>query len=280
MDRYNVRPGLLVGLSTRIRGGVSYVRTDQGTEREGAAECRQWETIQTTTDLDEHERAKQARNAGRTAVARVCIQTPFGLVCPVDREADLLRAIDGAGVAVREFNATAQYSRVELFAIVGRIAQNDSEAARAIIGDVQQAVADMRAGLERFDPAKIRDAADRARQIGRMLDDRQGEKVTAAVKAARKAAGEIAKRVSDGAETAAAFQLKADLEPLDALRFAFLDIDDTPTPAPVPGPEPEPSTGPTGFEELPPEPEPAPAPDVDVQRFAELEIEEGVADAV
>lgn len=277
MDRYNVRPGLLVALSTQIKGGVSYVRNDKGTEREGAAECRQWETIQTTTDKEEHERAKQARNAGRSAVARVCVQTPFGLVCPVDREADLQRAIDDAGASVREFNQTAQYSRVELFAIVGRIAANDAEAARAILGDVREALDGMRAGIKDLDPDAVREAASRARQIGRMLDDAQGERVTEAVNAARRAAREIAKAVEDGAANVAEFKLGTNTEPLDSLRFAFLDVDE-PTTVKVAGDGAETSGELTGFEEFP-EPEPE-APAVVVQRFAGLEVQEeqGVTD--
>ena len=277
MDRYNVRPGLLVALKTHLKGGVSYQTTDMGRTENGETVCTRWETEKTVTDAAELERATVARNRASSLIRGACIPTPFGLVCPTDREAALLSACDRARAAVADHNATANYTRAEVFVIIGRIAANDGDAARAILGDVRDALELMRAGIRDMDPDAIRDAASRARSIGRMLDETQGDRVTEAIKAARKAAREIAKATEDGAANVEAFRLKTNTEPLDALRFAFLDIDD---PAAVKPAGDGPADAPTGFETFPdPEPE---APAVDVQRFAGLEVEteEVPADAV
>jgi hypothetical protein len=106
----------------------------------------------------------------------------------------------------------------------------------------------MRAGIKDVDPRAIREAASRARKLGAMLDESQGEKVGKAVEAARKAASIIVRRIEKEGATADVVLRELDGKAIDAARFAFLDLEDGPGIA-VPG-----------------------LPSVDVQRVAGLEV--------
>src|SRR5512143_3621595 len=84
-----LRPGYLVALSVRVAGGVEYRRRAlpvDGTVRapEGAAVAH-WETVRIIQDPDEYERAGDTRGAAYRTVARTCVQTDFGLLCPSDK---------------------------------------------------------------------------------------------------------------------------------------------------------------------------------------------------
>lgn len=230
-----LKPGLLIALSVRVNGGVQYRRNEIEPERadgEGGRVAK-WETEKYIANAEEYERATQARSKARSLVSSVCAHSAFGMLCPQDREAQLREAVDEARRVAAAFNATAAGSRVEVFVLVGRIAQTDEEAARALGAEVRDLLTAMAEGVKAADPEQIREAATKAKQLGAMLSEGVAGKVTAAVDEARKAAREIVRRIETKGEESAKVVAELKLRALEEARFAFLDLDEAPQAAPA-----------------------------------------------
>jgi hypothetical protein len=245
-----LRPGILVSLKTTLRGGVSYSRVDLDAEKPEGRAVERWETTKIVDDPAEHKRATKARSAAGAKVRSVCAPTAFGLLCPEGDEAKLNAAIEEARAIVSAHNADARSTHVDVFVLKGRIASTDDEAARAIASDVRDLLDTMQAGIKAGDVAKIREAANKATQLGRILDPAQEEKMSQAIQTARSAARAIVKRVQKDGEDAALVIQELSTAAIERARFAFLDLDEAPAP----------------------EGEAMPA--VNVQRFAELDTDE------
>jgi hypothetical protein len=251
-----IRPGLLVALSSTVSGGVQYKRVDLDAPADGVAgdaigetrrEVTRWETTRVIEDPAEHDRAVKARGKACKEIRDICSDTNFGLLCPVDREADLDAAIKRAYALADEHNALAKCTRVAIYTIKGRIASTDEEAARAIGSEVTALLDAMSRGIEQMDVKAIREAATRAADMSAMLGDEQIARVSDAVEQARKAARTIVKRIEKKGENAASVLQDIQRGAIEKARFAFLDLD---TPAVE-----------------------AQAPVENVQRFAELDCE-------
>lgn len=244
-----IRPGLLVALKSMVTGGVQYKRVDldaTGSAGEGS-EVTRWETTRVIDDPAEHERAVKARGKAIGEIRGVCASTTFGLLCPADRETELDAAIARARLVADEHNASANCTRVQIYALKGRIASTDEEAARAIGQEVTSLLGAMSAGVEKLDVKAIREAATRAAEMGAMLGDEQVAAISDAVEQARKAARTIVKRIEKGGEEAATVLQDIQRGAIEKARFAFLDYDA-------------------------PSPEEASIPVTNVQRFADLDI--------
>src|SRR5574341_2098984 len=113
MKATTIKPGFLVSLHTATRGGVRYQRVDLEEEKvevpadetwvssgDGelviVQEKKRWETTRVVEDAAEHEMAGKVRSKARGFICSVCVNTPFGLLCPADREQELDAAIDKA----------------------------------------------------------------------------------------------------------------------------------------------------------------------------------------
>ena len=222
-----LRPGLLVSLKTSIRGGVNYHRTeiepDHSTE-DGARRAR-WDTVRDIPDAAEFERATQARGKARALVSSVCCASSFGMLCPSARAADLDEAVAEARKVAEEHNATARLTRLDVFVLVGRIAQDDAEAVRAVTSEVRELLDAMQEGIKAANPEAIREAANKARNLGSMLNEDVSGKVADAIAQARSAARELVKRVGKAGESAADVVKEINVEKISGARFAFLDLD-------------------------------------------------------
>lgn len=223
-----IKPGLLVSLHTSIRGAVNYERRTLEAEHvaDDGAQRAKWETLREIPDPAEFQRATLARSAARGAIAKNCIASAFGLLCPTSREAELEAAILEARAIAARFNAAATRARLDVFVLVGRIAQDDVEATRAIGAEVRELMEDMQRGISSADPEQIREAASKARAIGQMLAPDVGAKVSLAITQAREAARAIVQRVQKSGEAAAVVVAELQTEKIAAARFAFLDMDD------------------------------------------------------
>lgn len=229
-----LKPGLLVALNTTVRGGVKYSRTDLQADHvddSSGARIAEWQTLRQIADPQEYERAIQVRGKCRTAILRPCSATSFGAMCPTANEFDLRRGIEEAQTLASEFNRTASLCKVEVFVIVGRVAQDDAEAARAVSAEVRALMDDMQAGIKAANPEAIREAANKAKEIAAMLSDDVQGKVSEAIDQARKAARAIVKRVQKDGEAAADVIRDCSVAKIDAARFAVLDL--TPQDAPT-----------------------------------------------
>lgn len=265
-----LKPGLLVNLKTQVSGGVHYQRDDVKQEIEGKTEINQWMTLRTIDDVAEHKAATEARSAATGEIRKVCIATSFGLLCPLSNAADLEDAINKAQAIVTKHNERANYTRVKIYVLRGQIADSDEQAQRAVAAEVAELLEQMKKGIESVSPETIRDAANRATRLGRMLDARQSETVNEAVAAARKAARSIVKRIEKAGEDAKIVLAEINSTPINAARFAFLDMADEnwkDTPADA-------STQTTTTTEE------AMAPQANVQRFAELDFDERIKESV
>lgn len=233
-----LQPGILVGLKSEVRGGVRYYTEEiQGEEKAATiadvgavlpsedARAIARKSVVVTADADEHERATAARNAARARIAKICTLTPFGLLCPRAREGDLDQAIGEAEAAVREFNRTAIYTHVDVFAIKGYIADNDEKAARGIASEIASLMESMRAGVEARDPEVIRSACRKAQALQSMIDEQAGERVSVALAAARSSAREIAKTIREKGHANAIMVTDGNKRILDELRASFTVLD-------------------------------------------------------
>lgn len=221
-----IRPGLLVSLKTSIHGGVSYDRRDLGEgDMNDGAHVSRWETTKTITDPVEFERATKTRNEARRSIARVCVDSGFGLLCPAPKEEELSEAISAARAQADAFNGSATTCHIEINVLAGRVASDDVEAARAIGSEVRELIDAMKLGVAMADPKAIRDAANKAKSLGAMLTKESEEKVSSAIAEAREAARAIVKRVEKGGETAAKVIDECSVKALDEARFAFLDME-------------------------------------------------------
>jgi hypothetical protein len=228
-----LRPGLLVSLKTSLTGNVEYrTRTIDAERRtaDGALQAR-WETERTVIDPTEHEAGKKARGAARTAISRVCSTSAFGLLCPEANADALETAIAEARAIADAFNASATLTRLTVYAITGRIAADDVEAARAINSEVRELLETMRQGVADMDPEAIREAANKARGLGQMLQPEAEARLRLAIEAARGAARQITK----AGDTAALVVDKLAMRKIAESRTAFLDMDEAgEVAAPVP----------------------------------------------
>lgn len=228
MKQSTLKPGLLVSLKTTVRGGVTYTRREiepDHTTPEGAR-IAQWETRRDIPDAVDFEMATKARSKARSAVTAVCCASSFGLLCPVAEESKLDAAVAEARRIAGEHNKSATKTRVEVFVLVGRVADSDVEAARAIGAEIRELLEAMQAGIKAADPEAIREAANKARGLGSMLSADVAGQVSAAIVEARSAAREIVKRVQNGAEEAAQVVQDLSVRKIEAARFSFLDLDE------------------------------------------------------
>lgn len=223
-----IRPGMLIGLKTAIRGGVTYQKVDLDPAHtvDGGGQVARWETTREIADAAEYERAVQTRGRVRNLIVRECCNTSFGLLCPNAREPDLIEAINAASVIVDAFNKEALHTMIDFRLIVGRVANDDEQAARAIGSEVRDLIATMEASIKAADPSAIRAAANTARTLAGMLSQSAEVKVNEAIDEARAAAREIVKRVQKAGEVAATVVDELTMTKLQEARFAVLDLAD------------------------------------------------------
>lgn len=221
-----LRPGLLVSLRTSIKGNVKYSTTELEAEHitpEGEERAR-WETERTVRDPEEQKRALKARSLARSAVQTVCSHSDFGLLCLVENRAKLDVAIAKAEGIAREFNADAEVSQLRVNVIIGEVAPDDARAIRAINQEIRDLMDSMAQGLATLDVQKVRDAANKATSVGKMLEPNAKASVERALGIARKAAREIVK----AGETGAIEIDQVAIQRLTEARTAFLDLDEVP----------------------------------------------------
>lgn len=219
-----LRPGLLVSLKTSVVGNVSYKTRDLEPEHMAEDGTRRalWETEKRVEDPAEHEEALKVRSKARSLISAVCSASSFGLLCP-EADRDLLsEAVAEAHAIANEFNRNATLTRVQVLVIAGRIAPDDVEAVKAINSEVRDLLTAMEGGLQRLDVKVIREAADKAKQIGTMLSPDAAARIQVAIDTARSAARKIVKA---GEEGAAEIDRRA-LRAITEARTAFLDLDE------------------------------------------------------
>ncbi len=228
-----IRPGLLIALHSSVIGGVFYEREELG----GDARRKEWKTTRIVSEPEEREAATKARSKALAEIRAICATSAFGLLCPEDKESELDAAIVRAQEIRAAHNAGAKVTRVEIYALKGRIASTDEEAARAIGSEVAEMIAAMNSGIDKLDPKAIREAATKAKDLAAMLAPDVAEKVGGAIEQARRAARQITARIEKGGELAAIVLADIQRGAIERARMAFLDLSgDAPAPASDPLP--------------------------------------------
>jgi hypothetical protein len=219
-----LRPGYLVGLKTAIKGeNVKYDKVVLEPERvdEYGQLVSKWETDKTIADAAEQERAVKTRSKARNLVTAVCAKSDFGYLCPDDRLVDLEAAIDEATRLCDEFNLTATLSEIVFSTLKGRIAADDGKAIKAIKGELSELLTAMEAGVKNLNVEGIREAAGKAKELGKMLQPSAQKEVMEYVNKVRKLATEINKAGDQAATVVNAEVLRG----LANARTEFLDFD-------------------------------------------------------
>ena len=222
MKTSTLRPGLLVSLKTSVTGNIKYNTTEIEADHitaDGSKKAR-WEGERIVAIPDEHERSVKARSRARSCITGVCAVSAFGLLCPEDQANNLTRAIADAQRIVDGFNETAKLTRIGLFVIAGRIANDDAEAARAISNEVRELIEEMGSAIGDMDVEAIRKAANKAKSVGKMLSPEAQARVQSAIDAARATATKI---VAAGEKAALTIDTDA-LQVLAEARTSFLDL--------------------------------------------------------
>lgn len=234
LNTSTLRPGLMVSLKTSVTGNCSYTKTtlQPDTDDETGARTAKWETERRIIDPKEYDVAGKTRSRARQLVRNVCIETGFGMLCPDERVAKLEEAFTEAEKLVDAFNDGAKYTYVGFNYMTGKLITDSVAAVQAINSEVRDLIVAMQQAIEAADPAKIREAAARARQVSQMLSDDARAQVAEAIDAARS----IARTMAKATETAAAEIDQNLLATLARTRTAFLDLEET---APVALPEAE-----------------------------------------
>jgi len=223
MQTNTLRPGFLVSLKTSIKGNVRYEYTDIEPEHltKDGQQLARWETSRSVADPQEHEAAKKVRSRVCTIIRSVCVRSSFGLLCPERTASDLESALTEARRLADEFNTTAKVTQVRVFVLVGRIIPDDVEALRAINSEASDLLATMTEGIKNLDVTSVRDAADRARDLGRMLSPEAQARIGTAVEEARAAARKITKLGEEAAKEIDEQTIRR----IDEARLSFLDLD-------------------------------------------------------
>jgi len=227
-NKLTLQSGLLVALSSSVSGGVSYARRDLD-ERCGAAgkdamgnpsvckllknhegrcdfseltaeEVTRWETTRTIADKAEHDKATKVRNKARSLVTAVCIPSKFGgNLCLKSKEAELRARYDEAKAMVDEFNRQAQFTRIELYMLIGEIQENTSSA-QSISSEVIGLIDQMISGVGAGDDEMIGEAANKLTALAEILGDVEQATVKKAIAEARSAKRAIVKAKAEAAE--------------------------------------------------------------------------------
>lgn len=219
-----IEPGLLVSLNTSVRGNTRYFKevleyphlTAVGEERS------KHETTKIITDPDEQKAADKVRDKCRSLIKSVCSQSEFGLLCPEEREDELIEVIEQARELANEFNAAAVYTHVKVSIFWGMVAQDDVRATREIAAEIRDLLQDMQSGLAELDVKKVRAICDKATQMGQMLSTDSKTNVDIAVRAARASC----KRIVKAGEAVVKEIDRNTIRTIGMARTSFLDLDD------------------------------------------------------
>ena len=219
-----LRPGLLVSLNTSISGNVKYFREDivpDHLTKDGTKEAS-WTTERTIADPKEHEAAIKARTKARIAITRVCSASKFGLLCPEEKRDQLDAAIVEARKIAEDFNVGATLTHVGVYAIVGRVAADDVEAVRAINKEVRDLLSVMENGLKNLSVKTVREAANKAKGLEKVLSPEAADRIKIAIDAARSSA----RRIVKAGENVTVEIDRQTITKIARQRTAFLDLDD------------------------------------------------------
>lgn len=225
-----LKPGFMIALASSLKGGVQYQTIHEESDKSSdGALTEKWETTKTVFDAAEHDRAVKVRGAAQYQVRRLCVVTPFCLLCPESAEGELDIGVEIAKKIVDDFNATAVYTRINFYVLKARLLGNDESTAKAIAGEMRSLLSEMGDAIQKMDPEAIREALTKANQVSEMLVEEQQEKVSLAIELARKAAREITKNLKNkaGGALSTVEDFRVQLLAVEKAKQVFLDFEES-----------------------------------------------------
>lgn len=218
---------LLVGVGIHRTGGVSYDRKLLEEKTLGDSEYRRWETEKTIRDAEEFSAAENLASSMRRKVGRLCTRTSFGFVLAADRERELDELLEVIRDEARAASLTLRTCSLSVSFVKGRIASSDTEAARAMVREVNVFLADLKAAIDAADAKLIREVLASAKGLDQVLAPDVATPLQEAIQAARAAAKLIIKEVVKKGEDAADVLASLDLGAIESARMLFLELDNT-----------------------------------------------------
>jgi len=171
MNTITIKPGMLVSLKTSLRGNVAYARRNVSNNITDKTAHEVWETEKTVQDIAEHETGKKARADARNAISAACIHSAFGLLCPSDNASKLEEGIAKANAIIEAFNSSAKLTRIALYVIAGKIAEDDESAQAAMASEITDLFMTVLDGMDKREIAQMRDACNKLRNMSGMLTE-------------------------------------------------------------------------------------------------------------
>lgn len=234
MTHTTLRQGIMVTLTTHVKGGVSRstpidLPVDETMAPNENAKVIRRETTTIIEDPAEREAASKLRSKLSGMIRKQCIKTEFCLLCPEANAEALKAAVAQAQALAAEYNKVAKKTKIFLYVMTGQMSTDDEQNARAITSEVRTLIATIEDAIEKLEPKAIQEAASKAARVSAMLAPEQSAKIGAAVAAARKAARDINRLSKKGTEAA---EILADIQrgAIVSARnmFASLDFEDAP----------------------------------------------------
>lgn len=227
-----LRPGFMIALTSRMKGGIEYEtlheESDQSTE---GVLTEEKTTKKTIFDVEEHEKAVKVRGLVVYQIRRLCVKTPFCLLCPEDKEAELDQGIKIARQLMDDFNAKSVYTKIRFYVLKAKLLANDEQTAMAIAGEMRSLLAEMSGAIEKMNPEAIREAIAKATQLAEMMQEKEQGEARLAIELARTAAREMAKTIKKKGSVAidVVQDYRVSLLALEKAQKVFLDYEEPPT---------------------------------------------------
>jgi hypothetical protein len=224
-----LRPGFMIALASRMKGGVEYETFhEDGVKTEEGLSMEEWTTKKTVFDQEEHEKAIKVRGTALYQIRKLCVKTPFCLLCPETNEEELDLGVKAAKELIDNFNDGSVYTKIGLYVLKAKLLGDDEQTARAIAGEMRGLLTEMGQAIQKMDPEAIREALTKANEVSQMLVLEQQEKVTVAIELARTAAREITKTIKKKGSSAmmAVEDFRVQMAAVEKAKLVFLDFEE------------------------------------------------------
>lgn len=230
-----MRECFLVAAKISVRGGIKYSHANEQTETEGSKETAKWETTRRLDDKAEYAKAQSIRNRFNRAVRGLGVDSPIGIIVPMDRD-DLIQDMDQEWSAlVSDFNLGSRFSTIRMDLEKFEIKGENMRAMENVLGSMRETLSDLRDALEAADYDEVRDVVKRMRGYISVLPDQEAATMQLAIDDARTQAREIRKALVRKGEQIEDVKRTISVATVDLARFALLDeegdepLEDAPT---------------------------------------------------
>lgn len=223
-----LRPGYMIALASRMKGGIAYETTHEESQQDGSTLTQEWSSKKTVFDTEEFDRAVKVRGSALYQIRKLCVKTPFCLLCPEANEADLDAGVIIAKMLCDDFNASSTFTKIGLYVLKAKLLGDDEQTARAIAGEMRDLLTEMGQAIQKMDPVAIRESLTKANELSQMMVEEQQEKVSVAIELARSAAREITKTLKNKGSTAVKVvsDYKLQLLAVEEAKKVFLDFEE------------------------------------------------------